>query len=284
MTQTPPEQPGQQYGPPFPDQPYQQSGQPHPYPDQPYPYPDQPYPYPDQPYPHSGQPYQYSGQQYPYHAPPETFRPFRPAKTLAVAAAALAGLVTAAELAEMAVAWYSGGQLRDAAADGVAPSDVLTPYDIIGLPLLGLLVAVWVVTALWLTQARTNAGVLNPHARHARSPVWAWLGWVVPVVSLWFPFQFVRDVRLATAAEQHRHSSVVGWWWAMWLGYAATSQIGGRIVAGTEPNVGLAGALGPIETVNAAFAVVALVLYLRIIQQITEDQNAVARGRPIPAP
>jgi hypothetical protein len=234
----------------------------------------------DQPGPqHIGPPF--AGQPYPYayHAPPPTFSPFRPAKALAVAAAGLAGLVTVIELTEMVMAWYAGQQLQDAAENGVAASQVLTPYDIVALPLLVSLVAAWIVSALWLTQARTNANVLNPHVKHVRSPIWAWLGWVVPVVSLWFPFQFVRDIRLATVAEQHRGSSVVGWWWAMWLCYVATSQIGGRITSDTEPNAALAGALGPFETVNAAVAVVALVLYLRIIQQITEDQHAVAQGR-----
>lgn len=229
--------------------------------------------------PHDQSGPQYVGPPYPYYAQP-TFGPFRPAKTLAVAAAGLAGLVAVVELVEMVVAWYSGQQLQDAAANGVAASEVLTPYDIIGLPLLGLLAVAWIVTALWLTQARANANVLSPYAKHARSPIWAWLGWVVPVVSLWFPFQFVRDVRLATVAEQHSGSRVVGWWWAMWLCYVVTSRIGGQIVLGTEPNATLAGMLGPAETVNAAVAVVALVLYLRIIQQITDDQLAVAQGRP----
>jgi Domain of unknown function (DUF4328) len=242
MTQFPQDQPGQPYG----------GAQ----------FPGQPYPY------------------YPYYQPPPTFKPFRPAGTLAVATAALAIVVTVLELVEMAVAWYSGGQLQDAAADGVAASETFTAYDIVGLPVLLLLVGAWIVTALWLTQARKNAEALNPRTTHARSEVWAWLGWWVPVVSLWFPFQFVRDVRQATVAEQHGRSSIVGWWWAMFLLYAWTSQIGGRIVSTTEPDASLAGALGPVETLNAAFAVAALVFYLQIVRQITEDQDAVARGRP----
>jgi len=243
MTQTPHDQPGQHYA-------------------------SRPT-YPPQPYPSAT-----------HDAPTAPFWPFRPANGLAVAVAVLAGLVTLLELADRSTAWYSGEQLKDAATNGVAAWDVITPYDAMALPITGLLVAAWIVTALWLTQARNNANVLNPMMIHARSRVWAWLGWCVPVVSMWFPFQYVRDVRLATVTERRRFSGLVGWWWTMWLLYLVTSQIGTRIASGTEPNETLVVALGPVETVNAAAAVAALLLWLRIVQQITEDQKAVAQGGP----
>lgn len=258
--QMPPGQPGEQpgYGPQFPGQQDAQPGYGAQYPGQPYPY------------------YYYT-----QPVPPPMFGRFQSAKGLAMGTAAVAGLVTLFEFVEAVMAWISGQQFQDPANEGVAPSEIFTAYDITALPLLAVQIVAWIVTALWLTQARTNADALNPYARHARSPVWAWLGWFVPVVSLWFPYQFVRDVRLATLDERQRRSGIVGWWWAMWLAYLVTSQVGTQIVTDTNPNADLTAALGPAETVNAMVALVALGLFLQIIRQITQDQETAAQGRPI---
>jgi amino acid permease len=192
-----------------------------------------------------------------YAGYPPTSPPFRSAKALGLVAAAGAGLVTLLELAEVPLAWYSTRLLTNAADNGVAAWEVFTPYDAIGLPIVAVLAVTWVVTASWLTQTRHNAIVLNPWLVHARSTVWAWLGWWVPIVALWFPFQVVRDVRRATLSQRHSHSSVVGWWWALFLLYTVTGQVGTNITTSTEPNAALAQALGPAETLNAAIAVAA---------------------------
>jgi hypothetical protein len=39
---------------------------------------------------------------------------------------------------------------------------------------------------------------------------------VCPVVSLWFPFQIVRDVQAATNPHGRR-TALIGWWWAAFL-------------------------------------------------------------------
>ena len=207
-------------------------------------------------------------------------RMYRLAKGLAVAASVLAGLGALIEVVDVPLAWFVAEQLKDAAERGTTPDQVVTPFDVMGPPTLWLFVAAWVVTSLWLSRARVNAEALNPGRRHKRSAGWAWFGWLVPIVSYWFPYQYVRDVRLATVAGERRRSTVVGWWWAMWLVSQHIGWIGGWLVmpAGSE-TFGFS-LLAPVEAAAAAVAVAALVCWLRIIRQITEDQDAVARGRP----
>jgi Domain of unknown function (DUF4328) len=205
---------------------------------------------------------------------------YRSAKGLAVASAVLAGLGAFIEVVDVPLAWFAGEQFKQAAARGIPPSEVITAFDVMGLPTFGVFAAAWIVSALWLSRARTNAEVLNPRRGHKRSAGWAWFGWVVPVVSLWFPYQYVRDVRLATVTEERRYSSVVGWWWAAWLVSQHIGLAGGLVVMPPGSNADRFGLLGPIEGVAAVIAIVALVGWLRIIAQVTEDQDAVARGRP----
>jgi Domain of unknown function (DUF4328) len=208
-------------------------------------------------------------------------RMYQSAKGLAVAAAVLAGLGTFIEVVDVPLAWLAAEQFKDAAARGIPPSEVITAFDVMGLPTFGVFVAAWIVSALWLSRARTNAEVLNPRCHHKRSPGWAWFGWIVPVVLLWFPYQYVRDVRLATVSERRRDSTVVGWWWAGWLASQHIGLVGGLVVMPPGSSVTMFGLLAPLEGVAAVLAIVALVGWLRIIREVTDDQAAVAQGRPI---
>jgi Domain of unknown function (DUF4328) len=221
----------------------------------------------------------YPGHGYPAYAPP--VRMYESAKGLAVAAAVLAGLGAFIEVVDVPLAWLAAEQFEDAAARGIPSSEVITAFDVMGLPTFGVYVAAWIVSALWLSRARTNSEVLNPRCRHKRSAGWAWFGWIVPVVGFWFPYQYVRDVRLATVTEERRYSSVVGWWWAMWLASQQIGLAGGLVVMPPGSDAPRFGLLAPIEGVAAVLAIAALVGWLRIIRQVTEDQNAVAQGRPI---
>lgn len=207
--------------------------------------------------------------------------PHPQAGTLGIVAVALAGIVTVIEVGEAMVASSSEELLRDAVAGGASPRDVITPIDFFALPWLLAQLAAWIVTALWLTQARDNAEALQPTARHARSKVWAWLGWFVPIVNLWFPRQIVRDVRVATVADKRKYSTVVGWWWAMWLLYGFSTRIAAFIPMSMRPGqLGGAG-LAEWEIISAVLAVVALVMWARIVLEVRKDQQAVALGRPL---
>ncbi|NEB96338.1 DUF4328 domain-containing protein [Streptomyces bauhiniae] len=68
---------------------------------------------------------------------------------------------------------------------------------------------------MWLGRVRDNARALS-----GRPPkyagIWVYLGWVVPVVNLWFPRGIVADAYRASAPER-RLPAVVNVWWGLWL-------------------------------------------------------------------
>ncbi|MEU8382765.1 DUF4328 domain-containing protein [Streptosporangium sp. NPDC048865] len=82
---------------------------------------------------------------------------------------------------------------------------------------------------IWLTKARSNAETLTA-IEHRRDSRWVVLGWVVPVVNLWFPKQIVDDI-WATSRPGHLpanpphpnalRSASRSWpvwaWWLTWL-------------------------------------------------------------------
>ncbi len=129
---------------------------------------------------------------------------------------------------------------------------------------------------VWLYLHVTTARALNPDGWHDRAPYWAFLGWVAPIVSLWFPYQVVRDGAASVGAP----TRVVGWWWATWL----TLQV---VVAGE--------AVAALLVVDDAtpFLVAAMVtalatavsgaLWVRVVRSMTDAATRCAVAR-VPTP
>ena len=232
-------------------------------------------PYPGTPDPAAGYP-SYPGTPQPaagYPPPPGwvPMAPPEPARGLMIASIVIAAAFTAAEVIEAILAWFAQSEYINAADNGVMSYDVWTPYDFAAIPMMPLGIAAYVITCLWLYKVRTNAEALFPAGRHARSQGWVWGGWIVPVVNLWFPFQVVRDI--ARDPREVIGTPLIGWWWTFWLLSTFTIQIGSQLLGPDEIHKSLVSALGTVETINALFTVVALVLWLKIIRRIGRLQD-----------
>ncbi len=208
------------------------------------------------------------------YGPPPAYYPApwptpAPTRGLATAAVWIAVLFALFEVVEAGLAWQAQGKFLDAVDRG----EVLpwTPYDFTFFGGFAVLIAAYVVTCLWLYRVRTNTDIMST-LRHARSPGWVWGGWVVPIVSLWFPYQIVRDV-----SRDERGFPVVsriGTWWTLWLLSLSVERIGLRIVnvqSEVDPNA--YEGLGIVETLNAVLVLVALFFWIRIIRGITAHQD-----------
>lgn len=255
--------------PPFPGQPDpvppSSGGQPH------YPAPQPAYPGQQPTYP--AQPPAYPGQPLP-PPPVRPWRSYRPSKGLAVAAVAVGGVWTLVELVEATAAWFAGETYAQAARDGVPAEEVITAYDVVGI-LWGLIaLAGYVVGCLLLSRLRENAEALSA-TPHTRSAGWVWGGWLVPFVSLWFPYQVVRDIRRATAP--HALSTLVGWWWAAYLVSSVTTMAGtGLVPTSGTPSESDVAALGPVETIDALLVVVSFVLWCLVVLKTVAEQERAA--------
>jgi hypothetical protein len=137
---------------------------------------------------------------------------------------------------------------------------------------LGLLVLAggYVTGAMWLYRARKNAELMEPGRHHARRAGWAWGGWVCPVVSLWFPFQLVRDTHKAVSPLSV--SPLVGWWWAFFL----VENIALRIARSLESRATAEDASNAqgFEVFASMAMVVALVLWGLVLRRVTKEQHA----------
>jgi hypothetical protein len=74
-----------------------------------------------------------------------------------------------------------------------------------------------ILFVVWFRRARINAECHDYRQRRTRG--WAFWGWIVPIVDLWFPFQIMGDIWRAGLPPPQRHR--VAWlpalWWTFWL-------------------------------------------------------------------
>ncbi|MEZ0163723.1 DUF4328 domain-containing protein [Kineococcus sp. LSe6-4] len=232
----------------------------------PAPFPPSPHPdpHPSQSrYPPQGQ-YPPQGRYPPY---PDRYSSagLRPVGALSTAAVVLAAVVTGGEL------------LSGLTGFGYSPDALWTAYDTVTVVTGLAWLASFIVTGIWLTRVRRNAELLAPAFHHQRAWGWAWAGWVVPVVSLWFPFQVVRDAVTASAstanpAAPHSPRPAFGLWWGTWLaGMVLTNA------AGQQPIVNAAAGgvtIGGLHLLGAVCLVVSLTAWIRIVRTARSLQQA----------
>jgi hypothetical protein len=228
--------------------------------------------YPQSPYPEPPYPEQYAGQDIGQNSPQlaEIYPPQHryqarkplpePPAGLAAAAMVVACCVLFVGLAELAILVVTAN--RGEAQGGLGAGSWL---DLKGVTLTGLfLLAAFFVVCPWLQAGRKFAETANPAARFARRPAWTWLGWWVPVVFLWFPYQVVRDTRNAVVPVGERRARL-GLWWTCWLLFGLTAY---------SP------APADLEVIVRSVAALALLLafvqWIRIVREITRGQEKLA--------
>ncbi|WP_290050064.1 DUF4328 domain-containing protein [Amycolatopsis solani] len=178
--------------------------------------------------------------------------------------------------------WQSASAILIIVTTAVGVADVagewgafpVSVWLVVGWTSLGIQVVTGIVFVRWLWLARANAEVIEP-APHRHSPVWAVLGWIVPVVSFWFPQMVVRDIWNASNPQRPRGAGrlfptpgaeLVSWWWAAFLTSQVLSTIGGRL---TEDTV----TARDLDTVAAVAQVAAAALIIMISARVTTWQT-----------
>jgi hypothetical protein len=109
-----------------------------------------------------------------------------------------------------------------AAGDGVfrMPTAELAIYQGIVKAMSYLPAAAILSLMFWIFRANKNARALSPEALE-NSPGWA-AGWfLVPIASLWKPYEVMREIYKASRTphdwRKAKGTAIVGWWWGTYL-------------------------------------------------------------------
>jgi hypothetical protein len=129
-----------------------------------------------------------------------------------------------------------------------------------------------VTTGLWLWKVRRNVDQIDRAGqRHRR--IWTWLGWLVPIMNYWYPYQIVRDLGESSQRPKLPYRS----WWAAWvIGFFFENHALSPFPIFAPQPAGLAN-LETYLAIGIAALAIANVLWLVILVGITTAQTQVYR-------
>lgn len=212
------------------------------------------------------------------HTPPPPQPGFEPApappsRALGYAVIAAAAVVAGINVLAWPLAGPAAERFEEALRAGGTTLDVYTAYDLVTTFVLPAQLVALVLTGLWLLRLRRFGERLQPQLQHARRRWWAFGGWVVPIVSLWFPYQYVRDVQTSLHPVGWRHTRLVGRWWMAFLAMAILDRVTSRISVSQNPDV--AAQLPMFAAALAVANVVALVLWVVLVRDLLRTVDEV---------
>jgi len=134
--------------------------------------------------------------------------------------------------------------------------DKATDFTILGLSIL---------FVVWFRRARINAEDHDYRQRRARG--FAFWGWIVPIVNLWFPFQIMGDIWRAGLPAQRRRKTawLPALWWTCWL--LSGVSVGARAMpanSGTVPHTAAA-----TQSASLCFLAIAGAMLIPIIRTVS---------------
>lgn len=133
---------------------------------------------------------------------------------------------------------------------------------------------------VWLFRVRLNAEALAPDG-HRHGKPWLILGWVLPIVSFWYPKQIVDDIWAASGGTTaRRRSRLVLAWWLVWVTHNLASWVATRMLLQEELDEMAAAAV--IDAVSLTLPLVAAALLAVVVSRVTGMQED--RGPVSPAP
>ncbi|MEV1172778.1 DUF4328 domain-containing protein [Nonomuraea sp. NPDC049784] len=158
--------------------------------------------------------------------------------------------------------------------DSVPESEIAAGDSIYGLS--GIVETFTYVVAIvaflvWLFGVRANAEILAPDG-HRRAKPWLIFGWVIPIISFWFPKQIVDDIWDATHPTPSPPKGLFNAWWAAWLAGSLLSNVGSRLLFNAEELDQIAAA-ARFDVVCIGLMLVAAVLAIFVIRRITDVQE-----------
>ena len=131
----------------------------------------------------------------------------QPVGAMAIAAMLMVGLVAVVDVVE-SIAGVQGQ---------VVLEGLLSLLKVIALLCAG------VVFVVWLWRARTNVEATAGVQTQRLGKGWAIGCWICPIVSFWYPYQYLADVWRASAPDRQRGTGLlVAWWLIFWVSHVVS--------------------------------------------------------------
>lgn len=172
-----------------------------------------------------------------------------------------------------------GFQIAVLGTQGLNPDEItfdeLVRFGALSVYFVALVVAV-VAFARWEHRIARNAVRLDETCSY--TPGWAVGWWFIPLANLVVPYRVLRELWRASGRDRSTGPAYMGAWWGCYVGQLLLGNLAGR-VSGEAGSVPLAQLADVIDICSNGLTVVAAVLAVRLVRDLTRRQLQAAGQR-----
>jgi hypothetical protein len=182
--------------------------------------------------------------------------------------------VIAASASLLAAVWIlalssipSAESYRQQLDSGIEASKIVTTYNNLSIIVPITMIGSWIFTSKWMQGLYDQAIKTNPTAMRLKKNWTVW-GWLVPVVSLWFPKRMIDDLLKAHSNQPTDPITPrdARMWWATWILFSLINNIG--VVALLTAEKGYVPIRPELEIAGACMLTGSYLVWVRIIRAI----------------
>lgn len=157
---------------------------------------------------------------------------------------------------------------REQLESGIEVEKIITIFDSLATLIPIAMIAAWILATRWLSKLYELAKNAEPSAMRLKRP-WVFWGWIVPVVSLWFPKLLIED--LLKFRNSAQSNELVGretlTWWLTWVGFALINNVG--IVSAFNAPTDYIPIRPELEITGACMLTASYFAWLRIVKALS---------------
>lgn len=147
---------------------------------------------------------------------------------------------------------------------------------VVGITQSGVYIALAVIFLKWIYRINKNLSVRSS-TRMEFTPGWS-IGWYfIPFANLFKPYQAMKEIWKSAHQEWAVKSSILGWWWFLWLTSSYVSRIAAKLILNADTLDGYTAATLAYlmsDGIDIALNIVALMLVLKISKAYEENYGA----------
>jgi len=133
----------------------------------------------------------------------------------------------------------------------------------------------------WFRRAYFNLHIISKNLKFTEG--WAAGGWFVPIVNLWYPYTIMREIFTETFSffkknnynfENNYKSSIIGWWWALWIISSFFAYFGTNLILKAN-NLSDISSGTLIQIFASIISCIGAIIIVRIIKKYSEMEDQI---------
>ena len=162
--------------------------------------------------------------------------------------------------------------MQNGLAEELEFSDIDMQFIVYSLVYMLISIPTTIVFCIWIYRAQKNAYTFGNPIRI--SPAMAAGSFFIPVISLYKPYQAMKELWLASSPAKNLGHGPVKAWWALWI-FSGITTMGASFFSLSQENLTMQISSGVITTVGSVIFIILCVLAIKLVNYISSNQEQI---------